>query len=137
MRIPNRPNRRGVAVVEAAIVLPIVIFMLLAIVLGASLVFTQQEVATLAREGTRYASVRGTDYALFTGNSPATADDVYNNGILPRMMTLDQSRVSYSVSWDTDNRPGNTVIVTLNYTWSAPILGDVSLSSTSKATVAY
>jgi Flp pilus assembly protein TadG len=137
MRIPNRPNRRGVAVVEAAIVLPIVIFMLLAIVLGASLVFTQQEVATLAREGTRYASVRGADYALFTGNSPATADDVYNNGILPRMMTLDQSRVSYSVSWDTDNRPGNTVIVTLNYTWSAPILGDVSLSSTSKAIVAY
>jgi len=137
MRIPNRPKRRGVAVVEAAIVLPTVIFMLLAIVLGASLVFSQQEVATLAREGTRYASVRGADYALYTGNSAATADDVYNNSILPRMMTLDQSRVTYSVTWDTDNRPGNTVIVTLNYTWSAPILGDISLSSTSKATVSY
>ena len=137
MRIPNRPNRGGVAVVEAAIVLPIVIFMLLAIVLGASLVFTQQEVATLAREGTRYASVHGADYALYTDNAPATSDDVYNNSILPRMMTLDQSRVTYSVTWNTDNRPGNTVIVTLNYTWSAPILGDVSLSSTSKATVSY
>jgi Flp pilus assembly protein TadG len=126
-----------VAIVESAIVLPIVIFMLLAIVLGASLVFTQQEVATLAREGTRYACVRGADYGLYTGNAPATADDVYNNAILPRMMTLDQSRVTCSVTWDTDNRPGNTVIVTLNYTWSAPLLGDVSLSTTSKATVTY
>jgi hypothetical protein len=49
--------------VEAALVLPIVFFLLYAIMIGGLMVFKNQEVAYIARETARYASVHGAQYA--------------------------------------------------------------------------
>ena len=50
----KRPQRRGVIAVESAFVLPILLTILLAIIVGAFAVFIHQETASLAREGARY-----------------------------------------------------------------------------------
>jgi Flp pilus assembly protein TadG len=132
MRIPLKSGRRhGSAVIEAAIILPVVFFLLLGTLVGCSLVFTYQEVATLAREGARYACVHGTRHAMDEAVAPADASEIYTNAIQPRMMTVDPSQVTYSVTWNTSNKPGMYVSVQVNYTWSNVIFGDVPLSSTS------
>jgi hypothetical protein len=51
--------RAAVTAVECAIVLPVTFFLLFALVVGGMGVFRYQEVATLAREGARYASTHG------------------------------------------------------------------------------
>src|SRR5262249_60834720 len=54
-RIPmlrvSSPKRRGVVTVEAALVFPIVILLLLGLIVGAMGIFRYQQVAWLAREG--------------------------------------------------------------------------------------
>ena len=53
-------------------------------------VFRYQEVATLAREGARYASTHGYQYRKDAGQAIGTAsdwqDDIYTNGIKPRII---------------------------------------------------
>ena len=61
MRVRTHP-RPATAAVEAALVFPLVFFLLLALVVGAMGVFRYQEVATLAREAARYASTHGRQY---------------------------------------------------------------------------
>jgi len=132
MRIAHKSTgRHGSAVIEVAIIMPVVFFLLFGTLVGCSLVFTYQELATLAREGARWACVHGTRHAADTAEAPATADDIYNNGIVPRMMTVDPTRVTYNVTWNTSNKPGNYVSVQVNYTWSNIVFGDVPLTSTS------
>ena len=65
MRVRRTPNppRRGVQAVEAAIVLPVVMMLILGTFSTAMGVYYYQLVATLAREGARYASVHGSQYA--------------------------------------------------------------------------
>jgi Flp pilus assembly protein TadG len=116
-------------------------------------IYRYQLVATLAREGARYASVHGTQYATDTGNAAASASDVYNNAILPMAVGLDTSALTYSVTWNTKNSPTsynpnstppgepiyNDVIVTVNYQWSPEfyITGPLTLTSTSKMPMSY
>jgi Flp pilus assembly protein TadG len=131
-------NRSGAAVVESAIVLPVVFLILLALLVGAHGVFAYQEVASLAREGARYASVRGTRYAMATGNAVATPQEVYEQAIRPRMIALREDQTTYSVTWDTDPRPGNTVSVKVTTVWlSTAVFGNWTLTSTSEMTVAF
>ena len=103
MRVRRTPNppRRGVQVVEAAIVLPVVMMLILGTCSTAMGVYYYQLVATLAREGARYASVHGTQYAADTGNSAATAADIYNNAIMPMAVGLNSSNLTYQVQWGT------------------------------------
>lgn len=142
--------RRGATLVESAFVLSVLFFLLLSIVIGGHGVLRYQQLAMLAREGARYASVHGGQYAQDTGNPAATAADVYKNAILPYAVNLDPSHLSYTVTWDTDNMPyhmtadyekpvANTVTVTVHYTWLAgPYqVGSITLSSTSTMTMSY
>jgi Flp pilus assembly protein TadG len=146
-RLNRRGLRRGAALVEAAIVLPILYMFILGMVLVGLGVFRYQQVAELAREGARYASVHGAQYAADTGNAAATASDIYNNAIKPQAVGLDTSSITYSVAWNTSNSPTranpsssppgapmtNTVSVTVTYTWAPYIyhVGTLGLSSSS------
>ncbi len=71
-------TRPGVTAVECAIVLPLTFFLLFALVLGSMGMFRYQEVATLAREGARYASTHGHQYrkdgGLASGNQRGLVD---------------------------------------------------------------
>jgi Flp pilus assembly protein TadG len=125
-------------VVECAVVYPLVFLLLFGLVVGALGVFRYQEVASLAREGARYASVRGREYELRTGRPAATADDVFNNAISPRAVILTPSQLSSSVTWNPDNQRGSTVTVTVTYQWvPEAYLGGLTLSSTSTTPISY
>ena len=116
MRIHHR-RRRGATIVECAIVLPILLFFILGTVIGGMGVFRYQELATLASEGARWASVRGPRSELATGVSAATAQDIFDNAIKPRALALDPNKLSYSVVWQPDNQQGSLVTVSVSYRW--------------------
>jgi Flp pilus assembly protein TadG len=150
MRRRNRKDRRGATTVEFAICCPVVFLLLFATMAGALGVFRYQQTAELAREGARYACVRGGLYALETGNPAATPEDVYNNAIKPLAVAMDLNRLSYEVTWDKSNMPvdasesfatprGNTVTVKVTYQWFPELVlaGPYTLTSTSTAQMVY
>lgn len=123
-------NRRGGTLLEFAIAAPLTLMLLLGLLVGGLGVFRYQQVAHLARDAARWASVHGTQYAMDTGNAAATATDVYNNVIVPEAVGLNLNYLTYSVTWNTSNSPSrtttvnntsvvvaNTVTVTINYQW--------------------
>jgi Flp pilus assembly protein TadG len=138
MRIQKKTNLRSAAVaVESAIVLPVALIVLMAIVSGALAVFTYQQVASLAREGARAASVHGREWSQSTSNAAWTATDVYNNAIAPKMVNLDPNNLSYAVTWNPSNWQGNYVTVTVTYQMSVPIYGTMTFSSTATQMVTW
>jgi hypothetical protein len=120
-------------------------------IIGAIGMFRYQEVASLAREGARWASVHGAQYARDTGNPAAGPTDVYNQAIQPRAVAFDPSRLTCTVTWNTDNNPyhtmtvggnvtpvTNTVSVTVTYQWIPELyLGGITLTSTSVVPMEY
>jgi Flp pilus assembly protein TadG len=153
MRIPRhqRLPRSGASLVEFAIVGPVALLLLIGLVVAALGVYRYQQVAALAREGSRYASVHGGMYAKETGNPAATQQDIYNNAILPYAAGLDSNALSCNVTWNTDNYPyhtvvvngqvtpvTNTVSVTVTYQWMPEaFFGGVTLTSTSVVPITY
>ena len=141
--------RAGFAATESIVVLPILSALILGTVVGGYGVFRYQQIALLAR-GARYASVHGGLYQQETGNSAATAQDVYNNAILPFATNLDLTQLSYTVTWTKSNMPydttsdyekpvANTVTVTVKYIWipEAYFMGPIALTSTSTLPMSY
>jgi hypothetical protein len=147
---PARGKRNAFAASEALVVLPTLFFLIIATVVGGYGVFRYQQIALLAREGARWASVHGGQYQQDTGNAAVTSKDVYDNAIAPYATSLDLSQLSYSVSWNANNMPssvasdyekptGNTVTVIVNYKWSPEmyLVGPITLSSTSTVPMSY
>ena len=130
--------RRGAAMVEAAVVYPVTLLLLIGtIVLGLG-IFRYEQVQSLAREGARYASVRGPDYvASGTGTSMASTSDVMNylntNGFSTGLSGLACTSVSYSSA----TLPC-TVSVTLTYAWNPEVyFKSMTWTVTSTAMVTY
>jgi Flp pilus assembly protein TadG len=143
-------HRRGTTAVEFAVACPILFFLLFATIVGGMGVFRYQQVAAVAREGARWACVRGGQYEQDTGKPAATPEDVYNKAILPAATMLRPENLSYSVTWDQSNMPlqvtddvqepfGNTVTVTVNYQWFPELLliGPFTLTSSSTSQMIY
>lgn len=137
MRLTLR-SRRAVTTVEFALIAPVLVLLLFGIIIGGVGIYRYQAVANLAREGARYASVRGSTYASKTGKDAATAKDVYDDVIEPGAVPFDRSRLSYAVTWNPDNKQKSTVTVTVTYQWiPEAFLGGIRLSSSSTAEIAY
>jgi Flp pilus assembly protein TadG len=139
---PPRPARPGATLVEFAIVLSLLLILTLGVVVLGLGVFRYQQMALLAREGTRWASVHGGQYYQEQGKTAYTkAVDVYNNAIQPMMVGLDPNKLSYSVTWSDPAKEstGTTVTVMVSYTWVPEfyLLPSITLSSTSVATISY
>ena len=142
MTIRPRPHprrrRRGAAILEFALTCPILFMVTLGLVVLGLGVAQFQLVASLAREGARWATVRGAEYQATTGQAAATAADVKSKAILPLAVGLDPAALTPTVTWSPDNKPGSRVIVTVNYRWTpAAYLGTMTLSSTAVMTVSY
>jgi Flp pilus assembly protein TadG len=151
-RISSRP-RRGSNMVEAAIALPVALMFILGTCVIGLGIYRYQQMASLAREGARYASVHGTQYAQVTGNSAATATDIYNNAILPMAIGLNLTPSDVTVTWNTTNSPTsynpnstppgeplqNTVSVTVTYKWMPEmyLAGPITLTSTSTMPMSF
>jgi Flp pilus assembly protein TadG len=150
MRYRHAP-RPAATVVEFAIIASGTFLMLLGLLVGSLGVFRYQQVARLARDASRWASVHGTDYASTTGNAAATAQDVYTQAITPGSAGLDLTKLTYTVTWNASNSPShagtvngqsvkvaNTVTVTVNYLWiPEAFLGGINLSSTSVSVMSF
>src|SRR5262245_30358286 len=146
----NRRCRAGAAAIEFAITCPIVFFLIFATIVGGLGVFRYQETAALAREGARWASVHGSEYA-YDHNVPApTPQGIFDTAIKPLVVGLDPSRLTYEVTWNTTNDPlrvdedvqkpvGNTVTVKVTYQWFPEmyLVGPYNLTSTSTAQMIY
>src|SRR5436309_1693541 len=77
MRLTKPTARRsGAAIVEAAIVVPVLLLLLYGVFCGTIMVLTVDEVESAAREGARWASVRGASYQFNTNQPAATAADI-------------------------------------------------------------
>jgi Flp pilus assembly protein TadG len=153
MRIPSPVRtRRGVTLVEAAIVLSATLLILIGMTVGGLGVFRYHQVAALAREGARYAVVHGTQFQKETGGTAASGTDIKNNAILPMAAGLNPGSLMTSVSWTTNNAPThdntnsnppgqavtNIVSVTVSYQWiPEAYFGGVTLTSTSQMPMAY
>ena len=150
MRLHHQP-RPAASMVEFAVVGSAAFLILLGLLVGGLGIFRYQQVARLARDASRWASVHGTQYAKDTKNSAATPQDVYNNVIAPNATGLDLSQLTYSVTWNTSNDPyhsstvngqqvkvANTVTVTITYQWiPEAFLSGTTMSSTSVSMMSY
>jgi Flp pilus assembly protein TadG len=114
MRVTS-PRRRAATAVETAIVGSVFFLLLLMIITGAVLVSRYQMVTGAAREGARYASVHGGQYAADTGNSAATTTDILNNAITPMAtgLNLTTSNVTVQLKTWQVNADGSVSPVTL------------------------
>jgi hypothetical protein len=145
-------RRPGATVVECAFVYPVVFLVVLSLLVGAAGIFRYSQLASLSREGARYASVHGAQYAQEMKVTAPTPADIYNDAVLPKAAGFDTSKLSYSITYNTNNSPfhttldasnnvipiQNTVTVTLTYQWvPEAYLGGVTLSSTSVMPMSY
>src|SRR5690348_6353444 len=103
MRFGKNSNQKGTVIVESAITLVVLLVMLLGIVEGGRLIWTYNTLAFVAREGTRYATVRGSN-----SSSPATTGtvDTYVKG---QATGLDPSLMTVTTTWSPSNSPGGFV----------------------------
>jgi len=88
-------------------------------------VYYYQLVATLAREGARYASVHGSQYVQPApagyGGPPVHASDIYLNAIKPMAVGLNLSNLTYQVQWGT--------AVSGSWVWTAWVSSSTSLTT--------
>jgi Flp pilus assembly protein TadG len=135
MRLKTR-SRRAATMVEFALVGSLTFLLIVGLIVGGAGVFRFAEVASIAREASRQASVHGTQYAKTTKNNAWTQTDVYNNVIEPQAVALNLGNLTYSVSPSPVPSPYQTVTVTITYQWiPEAYLGGITLTSTSTTVV--
>lgn len=166
-RIWSRRQRAGVVVVESAVVYSVTLLLILGIIVGGLGVFRYQEVAHLAREGTRYASTHGGRYSeegipQQTGVSAVSSSSDLQTYLQSRAVLLDPSKLQVTVSWSAGNNVSpanypyyvntssslsppaqqvitNNVTVTVSYQWfpECYLVGPFTLTSTSTLPMSY
>jgi Flp pilus assembly protein TadG len=116
-----REARRGTSVVEAAIVYPTTLLLMVGTLVMGIGVYRYQLLQSLAREGARYAAVHGPTYASEQNSSHAT-----NTTVLAAIDTLaaaggiQTGDLTCTVTWSPNpptSSPPSTVTVQLTYTW--------------------
>jgi Flp pilus assembly protein TadG len=154
-------QRTGALAVEAALVHPVMLFLLLAIVVGGMGVFRFQQVAGLAREAGRWASVRGSDFQKNTKQTSPTQDQILQQAVVPLLAGMDVNSLSIQVLWvnqstgqaiawdqsskdpqtltKTGDYVTNTVRVTITYQFTPAIfiLNSLQLTSTSELPMTF
>jgi Flp pilus assembly protein TadG len=153
----SRGRRKGATIVEFAIIGPLVFLLLIGFAVLGMGVFRYQEVAYLARQGARYASIHGAQYhidnRLPPGNQASWTSEIRNQGVLPCVVGLEASRLTVTAEWSTgDNRANagnsatgfrttikNAVTVTVSYSWlpEAYVAGPITLTSSSTVPMSY
>jgi Flp pilus assembly protein TadG len=132
-RCIDRSFDTGQAMLEFAMT-SVVFFMLVFGITNFSMaVYTFNQVSYAAREGTRYASVRGA-----TAPAPAGADDVAAF-VKSEWAGENPTNLTVSTTWNPDNNPGSFVIVNVQYTFNFVMpfmnLPQLSMESTSQLAI--
>jgi Flp pilus assembly protein TadG len=136
--VPRRRfgSRAGNAMIETAFCFLLFMTIFLAIMEFGMGVFTYNFVSYAAREGSRYASTRGSQCA-----SPCTraTPDTVQTMIRNQVVALDPSQVAVATTWNASNIPGNTVTVNVSYPIKplfGLMLGNITVGATSTMMIA-
>jgi len=133
----NRRRRRGTAVLEQAIVFPLMILLFLGIFISGLGVFRYQQISMLAREGARWASVHGPTYQAENPSAPTpTSQLVYTNAVAPKMVGLNPAELTCVLTPMTAT--ATTATVTVTYYWvPESLFSPITFSSTSTMPITY
>jgi len=127
----RRERQRGAALVEGALTFTTFLMLLFGIMDFGRLIWARNMLGNAAREGARFAIVRGS-----TSGRAATQSNIAS--VVQSSAVGLSSAVSTNVTWTPGNAPGNAVTVRAQYTFT-PILPfipySVNLQSTSKMTI--
>ena len=133
LRVHRRPfgSRSGQAMIETSLCFLLFITIFIAIMEFGMGIFTYNFVSYAAREGSRYASTRGSQCA-----SPCTTatNDTVQTMIRNQVVALDSSKVAVSTTWNSSKVPGNTVTVNVSYPIKPLLgflLGNITVAATS------
>jgi len=105
-------NRRGTAAVEFAFVAPVLFALTIGTIDVGRLVWSASMLHHMAREATRYASVRGAG-----SNNPVTEADM-ETYVKNRIIGMPANDVAVDTQWTPSNSSGGTVVVQLDYTYT-------------------
>ena len=126
-------NEQGSEMVELAMVGMLLFTLLFGILELGRAVWIYGTVAHLAREGSRYAIVRGADSSQTTN---AAAVDAHVQGLAAGMTGL-----VVTTAWTPDNEPGSVVQVRVDRLFDPIVplvgLGPITLSSTSRLVISF
>src|SRR2546425_11075241 len=127
----RRKRERGSVMVESGLSLVVLMFVIFGIMEFGRMVWAYNLLSHAAREATRYAMIHGSN-----SSQPATAADI-TSVAKGRAPGLDPASISVNVSWIPDNRPGSSVKVGLQYTFSAAtnLVGSGTLGATSQVII--
>lgn len=130
----RRKRSRGQAMVEFALVAPVLFLMLFGVIEGGRLVWTNHEVVNGTREGARLAMVAGAT------NGPAVTEADIRNRVLSSTAGLPDNGDLTVVTTNLGGAPGEKVVVTTAYQYRPIIgmifgMGTISLNSRSEVTI--
>lgn len=112
----KRRGERGSALVESALCFLVFMFMVLGTMEFGLMVFSYNQVSYAARDGARYAAVRGA-----SSGHAATAATV-STYVTSNIVGLKSANVTVTTTWSPNNNPGSTVKVNVQYIYSAMAL---------------
>ncbi len=141
LRFPAAPchirQEQGATLVETALSLAILLSMIIGIMEMSLALYSYHFLSEAARDGTRYAMVRGSSCTA-TG-CPATNASIqsYVKGL--GYPGIDPSKMNVTTTWPSTNAPGNSVKVTATYQFplSVPfvMISTIHMSSTSEMVI--
>jgi Flp pilus assembly protein TadG len=134
MICPNRhQKRRGVVLVECSIIYIVVFLLILGAISIGFGIFRYQQLAWLAGEGARWASVHGPKYQSEQNAAAPTSQDVITNVIKPNLLLLNLNDLTCTLSMTS-----GVATVTLSYTWTPEVfLSPVTFKSKSVFPITY
>ena len=116
VRTRGRP-RRGIVLVEAAVVYPVFLMVLLGCGVAGLGLFRHHEVSYLARESARWAAMQ---------DAPPAASEILEAVVRPKAVGIDLGSVSITPSY-----AGDMTTVTISYGWTPEaFFGPVAIRST-------
>jgi hypothetical protein len=128
------PARRGVTTAECGVVYSLTLLLIAGMIIVGLGVARYQQIASLAREGARWAAVHGATYQSEQNASAPTSGDVMTNVVTPMMVALDSNNLTCTLTMTS-----TTATVTLTYSWTPEgfFTTPITLTSTSIMPVTY
>jgi Flp pilus assembly protein TadG len=119
--------------VEFAVVAPLLILLLFGIIDFSRAIWTSNTAAHAAREGIRYAIVRGAE-----SGRAATESDI-EAFVRSRAPGMPETDVNVTTTWKPDNKPGSVIEVRVDIPFRPilPMLPDMPLTSTAEMVITF
>ncbi len=135
----TRERERGATMIETVLSFIIILTLTFGIMEACLALYRYHYIAEAAREGTRYAIVRGANCSGLGSDCPASASDIqtYVKGL--GFPGIDSNAMTVTPAWPASNSPGNPVSVTVLYQYNLSIpfvlSRTLTMSSTSQMVI--